>query len=158
MAEAVGLVGSIIAILELSAKVLGYLNDVKDTSTDRARCALEVANVRGLLEKLRHRIEERNDSDSLFQSARDVIEGGGLDQFQDVLQQLYHGLTEGGRFRRAAQALKWDFKKEQVREILIRVARFNAVAITALQMDQLYVKSDLTTSWCLTLTARFSRL
>jgi hypothetical protein len=137
MAEAVGLVGSIIAILELSAKVLGYLNDVKDASTDRARCALEVANVHGLLEKLRHRIEERNDPESWFQSARDVIRGGLLDQFEAALIKLRDGLTAGGRFRRAAEALRWKFKKEEIRDILDRVARLNVAMITALQMDQL---------------------
>ncbi|KAF3032456.1 hypothetical protein E8E12_001800 [Didymella heteroderae] len=136
MAEAVGLVASIIAILELSAKVLGYLNDVKDASTDRARCALEVANVHGLLEKLRRRIEERNDPDSWFQSARDVIKGGLLIQFEAALTKLRVGLTAGGRPRRAAEALRWKFKKEEVRDILDRVARLNVAMITALQMDQ----------------------
>jgi hypothetical protein len=155
MAEAVGLVASIVAILELSAKVLGYLNDVKDASTDRARCALEVATVHGLLEKLRHRIEEHNDPDSWFRSARDVIKGGLLDQFEEALLDLHDGLTAGGRFRRAAEALKWKFKKEEVRDILNRVGRFNTVMITALQMDQLYVNLKLTVCCCLTFAASF---
>ena len=35
---------SIIAVLQLSAKVLGYLNDVNDASKNRAKCAIEVSN------------------------------------------------------------------------------------------------------------------
>ncbi|KAF2798696.1 hypothetical protein K505DRAFT_232718, partial [Melanomma pulvis-pyrius CBS 109.77] len=47
--------GSIIAILQLSGKVVCYLNDVKDASKDRAKCAIEAANacksIRALLRK-----------------------------------------------------------------------------------------------------------
>jgi hypothetical protein len=49
---------SIIAILQLSGKVLMYLNDVKDASKDRARCAIEVSNLHSLLFNLRFHLEE----------------------------------------------------------------------------------------------------
>jgi hypothetical protein len=49
---------SVIAILQLSAKVLSYLNDVKDTSKGRAQCAIEGSNLHNLLTNLRFRLEE----------------------------------------------------------------------------------------------------
>jgi hypothetical protein len=48
---------SIIATLQLSSKVLAYLNDVKDASKDRAHCAIEVSNLYSLLVNLRFRLE-----------------------------------------------------------------------------------------------------
>ena len=56
--EPLSATASIIAILQLSAKVLGYLNDVKDASKDRAKCAIETANLNSLLTTLRSRLEE----------------------------------------------------------------------------------------------------
>jgi hypothetical protein len=49
---------SIIAVLQLSAKVLAYLNDVKDASKDRAQCEIETLNLYSLLLNLRCRLEE----------------------------------------------------------------------------------------------------
>lgn len=49
---------SVIAILQLSAKVLAYLNDVKDVSKGHAQCAIEASNIYNLLMNLRFRLEE----------------------------------------------------------------------------------------------------
>ncbi|KAF2626063.1 hypothetical protein BU25DRAFT_344866 [Macroventuria anomochaeta] len=138
MAEAVGLVASIIAVLDLSAKVLGYINAVKDASKDRARCGLEISNMHGLLEKLRFRAEQRNDSEAWYEAAKDLTKDGGLlDQFKQALDRLDHGLTEGGRLRRVAEALRWKFKKEEVLEIMTHLERLKSVMVVSLQMDQL---------------------
>jgi hypothetical protein len=51
---------SIIAVLQLSTKVLGYLNGAKDALKDRAKCAVEASNVHSLLINLRFRLEERS--------------------------------------------------------------------------------------------------
>lgn len=44
---------SIVAILQLSSKVVGYLTDVKDASRERATCAVEVSNLHSLLLNLK---------------------------------------------------------------------------------------------------------
>jgi hypothetical protein len=44
---------SVIAILQLSVRVLSYLNDVKDTSKGRSQCAIEASNLHSLLTNLR---------------------------------------------------------------------------------------------------------
>jgi hypothetical protein len=36
---------SIIGILQLSSKMIGYLNDVKDAPKERAKCVIELANI-----------------------------------------------------------------------------------------------------------------
>lgn len=51
---------SIIAVLQLSTKVLGYLHDRKDASQDRTQCALELLNLCSLLYKLQdHRVSAK---------------------------------------------------------------------------------------------------
>jgi hypothetical protein len=49
---------SIIALLQLSAQVLEYLNHVKNASKDRAQCEIEISNLYSLLVNLRFRLEE----------------------------------------------------------------------------------------------------
>ncbi|KAF1973464.1 hypothetical protein BU23DRAFT_554097 [Bimuria novae-zelandiae CBS 107.79] len=56
--DPLSVIASIIAVLQLSAKVLGYLSGVKDTSKDYAKYAVEASNVYGLLINLRSRLKE----------------------------------------------------------------------------------------------------
>ena len=53
---------SIIAILQLLAKVLEYLNHVKDALKDRAQCKIETSNLYSLLVNLKYRVEEGSTS------------------------------------------------------------------------------------------------
>ena len=74
---------SIIAVLQLSAKVLGYLNDVKDASKDRAKCAVEASNVHNLLVNLRFRLEEGSADATWYTTIQALrVENGPLDQFK----------------------------------------------------------------------------
>jgi hypothetical protein len=70
---------SIIAVLQLSAKVLAYLNDVKDASKDHAQCAIEASNLHSLLLNLRFRLEEGG-SEPWYNAVRALsVENGPLD-------------------------------------------------------------------------------
>ncbi|KAF2476016.1 uncharacterized protein BDR25DRAFT_379660 [Lindgomyces ingoldianus] len=48
---------NIIAILQLSSKVVGYLTDVEDASKDHARSTIKASNLHRLLLNLRFRFE-----------------------------------------------------------------------------------------------------
>jgi hypothetical protein len=127
---------SIIAVLQLSGKVLGYLNDVKDASKDRAKCAVEASNVHSLLLNLRFRLEEGNADAPWYTAVRALgVENGPLDQFKQALEALQAKMTDGGRLK----VLAWKFKKEEVASILGRIERLKTLVEIALQMDHLYV-------------------
>ena len=80
---------SIIAILHLSSKVVGYLNDVRDASKDRAKCAIEVASLSSLLTNLRFRLEEETPRASWYASVQALgVENGPLDQFKQALPKV----------------------------------------------------------------------
>ena len=131
---------SIIAVLQLSAKVLGYLNDVKDASKDRAKCAVEASNVHSLLLNLRFRLEEGNADAPWYTAVRALgVENGPLDQFKQALEALQAKMTDRGRLKKAGEVLAWKFKKEEVASILGRIERLKTVVEIALQIDHLYV-------------------
>lgn len=129
---------SIIAVLQLSAKVLSYLNDVKDASNDRADCAVEASSLYSLLLNLRFRLEGGDASQPWYVAVRALaVENGPLDQFKQALETLQVRMTDGGRLKKAGEALMWKFKKEEVAGILARMERLKTLVEIALQMDHL---------------------
>jgi uncharacterized protein with NAD-binding domain and iron-sulfur cluster len=131
---------SIIAILQLSSKVLGYLNDVKDASKDRAKCAVEAAHLNSLLTALRFRLEEGDSNTPWYTAVRALAaENGPLDQFKQALEQLQSKITDGGKLGKAGNAFVWKFKKEEIASILGRIERLKTLVEVALQIDHLSV-------------------
>jgi hypothetical protein len=129
---------SIIAILQLSVKVLGYLNHVKDASKDRAQCEIETSNLYSLLVNLRCRLEEGSASQPWFSAVRDLASSNGpLDQYKHALKELQAKMTDGGRLKKAGEALMWKFRKEEVASILARIERLKGLVRIALEMDHL---------------------
>lgn len=129
---------SIIAILQLSVKVLGYLNDVRDASKDCMQCAAETSNLCNLLFNLRHRLEEESPDKPWYTTVRALnVENGPLDQFKQALETLQTKMTGGARLKGAGKALLWKFKKEEIASILSRMERLKTLIEIALQMDHL---------------------
>ncbi|KAF1993263.1 hypothetical protein P154DRAFT_549673 [Amniculicola lignicola CBS 123094] len=128
--------GSIIAVLSLSAKVLKYLNCVKDAPKDRAQCAIVASNLSNLLWNLRYRLEEGDPAKPWYIAIRALaIENGPLDQFKEALETLQTRMTDGGRLKKAQEALVWRFKKDEIREILERMEHLKKLIEIALQMN-----------------------
>jgi hypothetical protein len=130
---------SIIAILQLSNKVIGYLNDVKDASKDRAKCAIEASNLHSLLTNLRYRLEDEDAGMPWFTAVRALaVENGPLDQFKEALELLQDRITgDTGRLGQLRQTLIWKFKKEELDRILGTMERLKTLVGVALQMDHL---------------------
>ncbi|KAF1952740.1 hypothetical protein CC80DRAFT_169745 [Byssothecium circinans] len=140
---------SVIAVLQLSGKVVGYLTDVKDASKERARCAVEASNLHSLLLNLRFRLEEGNADTSWYTAVRALaVKDGPLDQFKQALELLQNKMTDGGRLKKAGEALLWKFKKEEVFSILDQMERLKSMVEIALQMDHFKlsraIKDDIT--------------
>lgn len=129
--EPLSVTASIVAILQLSSKVVGYLHDVKDASQGRVKCAIEAANLNSLLIALRFRLEEGKSSTPWYTAVRALaVENGPLDQFKQALEQLLTKMTSGG-------ALVWKFKKDEIASILGRMERLKTLVEVSLEMDHL---------------------
>jgi hypothetical protein len=137
--DPLSIAASIVAILQLSNKVLGYLIDINDASKDRATCAVEASNVHSLLTNLRYRLEGADAQAPWFTAVRALaVENGPLDQFRHALELLQERITGyTGRVDRIRQTLIWKFKKEEVEHILETMERLKTLVGIALQMDHL---------------------
>ncbi|KAF2469207.1 ankyrin [Lindgomyces ingoldianus] len=134
--DPLSLTASIIAVLQLSTKVLEYLNDVKDASKDRTQCALETSNLYNLLFNLRAQVEEGDATKEWYTALRALaVENGPLDQFKEALETLQARMTDGGRLKKAGDILMWKFKKEEMVSILGRIERLKTLVEIALQRD-----------------------
>ncbi|KAL8910654.1 MAG: hypothetical protein Q9171_004070 [Xanthocarpia ochracea] len=135
--ETLSVTAGIIAVLQLSAKVISYLSDVKDAPKDRAQCAIELSNLHSLLLNLRFRLEGGDASQPWYNAVRALtVENGPLDQFKQALETLQAKMmTDGGRLTKAGEALKWKFKKEEIASVLARMERLKTLIEIALQMD-----------------------
>ncbi|RYP63304.1 hypothetical protein DL771_009336 [Monosporascus sp. 5C6A] len=138
--DPLSVVAGIIPILKLSVEVLAYLNDVKDAPKDRTQCAIEISNIYGLLFNLRVRIEDGDFKKPWYTAILSLaVENGALDQFKQALEMLQSKMTDGGRLKKAGEALMWKFKKEEVASILDRMERLKSLVDIALQMDHFSV-------------------
>ncbi|KAH8707190.1 ankyrin repeat domain-containing protein [Phaeosphaeriaceae sp. PMI808] len=134
--EPLSVTASIIAVLQLSAKVLGYLNDVKDAPKGRTQCAIEILNLNSLLYKLKDHVENRDSKQPWHITVQDLaVKNGPLDQFKQALEILQSKIIDGGRLKKVSEALVWKFKKEEIASILDRIEHLKSLVEIALQMD-----------------------
>ncbi|RMJ16034.1 hypothetical protein CDV36_004270 [Fusarium kuroshium] len=149
-ASVVGLTASIIQLIETTAKVIGYVNNVKDAPAERAQFARHASSLLALLTDLRYRVEEAGPaSDSWFVALRGLgAEGGPLDQLHDQMERLATRLEPStGRFKKMGKALIWALDKKDIDETLAQIERVKTLIMLALQNDQfklaLAIRQDL---------------
>jgi hypothetical protein len=121
---------SIIAVLQLSAKVLEYLSDVRDAPKERSHCEAEISNLSALLRALRDHVQIGDLSQLWYTAIAELAAPKGpLDQFKQALEALQNKIT--------GETLMWKFKKEEIASILDRIERLKSLVEIALQIDQL---------------------
>ena len=137
MIDPLSVTASITAIIDLTAKVLRYLNDVKHASKERAQCAVEVAYLQSLLLNLRFRIEEEPSSGLWLTTVQSLArENGPLDQYKQTLEELERRLdAKDSGLKGAAATLVWKFSKEEIQNVLSKIERLKSLIQIALQMD-----------------------
>jgi hypothetical protein len=129
---------SIIAVLQLTGEVIGYLNDVKDAPKECQQCTIETSNVQNLLINLRYRLEQAQPEQPWFTAVRALnTENGPLDQYKHALEQLLSRVEIQDSVQKLKRRLLWKFRKEEVASILARIERLKSLVNIALEMDHL---------------------
>ena len=129
---------SVIAVLQRTGEVIGYLNDVKDAPNECQQCAIEASNLQNLLINLRYRLEQGRTGDPWFTAVRSLnVENGHLDQYKQALEQLQSRVDVGNGAQKIKRRLVWKFSKAEVAGILARMERLKILVSIALEMDHL---------------------
>ena len=129
---------SIIAILELTTRLTGYINDVRHATREQAKVAVEASNLYGLLTSLRFRVEEVQSEDPWFNQVKLLgRENGPLDQFKKVLDKMVLRISSSRKRDQVKSVLTWKFTKLEVEDALKRMERLKSLIQCALTADML---------------------
>jgi hypothetical protein len=129
---------SIIAVLQLTGAVIGYLNDVKNAPKECQQCTIEASNLQNLLMNLRYRLEEGQAGDPWFTAVRALnTVNGPLDQYKQALEQFQERVGTQDGVQKIKRRLLWKFTKEEIASILTRMERLKSLVNIALEMDHL---------------------
>jgi hypothetical protein len=129
---------SVIAILQLTGAVIGYLNDVKDAPKECQQCATEASNLQSLLINLLYHLNQGHTGDRWYTAVRALnVENGPLDQYKQALEQLQTMVEIRDGVQKVKRRLLWKFSKEEVASIQARMERLKSLVSIALVMDHL---------------------
>lgn len=129
MAEALGVAGSIVSLVDLAAKVSKLLREAKNTREDAKQLADEILSLSSLLEPLSTAAEasqilQTSDSDRISQLVHD---------FREMLEQL-RGKLDGTHWRSLKAKITWPFKKEDILSQIQKIERMKATIALKLQL------------------------
>jgi hypothetical protein len=130
----------IAALIGTTTKVLGYINDVKTASKERAKLASEATNLLALLTSMRYKVEEvEQEKNTWYDSIRSLLGGtnGPLDQFRSILEELAGKLAPATSLKKFGRTLIWTLDKKECIDILDKIERLKTLIGLALHEDHL---------------------
>jgi hypothetical protein len=136
MAEAAGLAASIIAILQLSETVVGYIRETVGAPAEQKKLAHEIVSTKNVLSELESKVDKPE-----WKATMDCLSApeGPLEQLKSLLKELETKLTPknaGGKRVKVMKSLAWPFAKPKVLETLSAIERLKSLFILALQNNQ----------------------
>ena len=136
MAEILGVLSSIVAVLELSGTVINYVHKLKSASTDCNRILLELSTIAGFLSSLKELISKAESQDVWLDTVRSLdLPKGPMAQYALSLEQLERKLKPLAGWKKAGKAVRWPFEKNEILEILASIERQKTLFILALEND-----------------------
>lgn len=119
MADPLSTASGIIAVLQLTGTVLGYLHQIESAAKDRRKLLEELANTVTVLHTLKD-TAERAEQNSQRSTAVLVLtsSNGALKQIKSALEELACKLAPVQGLSRLKRVVFWPFSKAEVREIL----------------------------------------
>jgi hypothetical protein len=138
--DGLSVAASVIAVLQLTSEVIGYLKDLKDAPKDCQQCESEASNLHGLLINLLYHLNQRKTGDTWYTAVRALnVENGILDQYRQALVLLQSRVEIRDGIQKVKRRLLWKFNKEEVASILVRMERLKSLVSIALEMDHMQV-------------------
>ena len=135
MADPVSIIG---LVIDLAPRVIGYISDVVDSSSDQQKLVSELAGATGLLFALQSLIKSGDCALNLRASAQALTGNNGpLFQFESLLKSMEKELQPTSRAKRLGRPFVWHWRKKSLDPILQAIERYKLVFTVALQADEL---------------------
>ncbi len=136
--SAVGLVASILTLVQTTMSLIEYLNATKDAPKESKGFLHEVLSLAVILDTLRSKVRDEDPTAPwVKQVSLLAVEGGPLDQFRSSIEQLDRKLKTGAKVQMFGRALLWPLTKKDISELLVKVERLKSTIEIALHHDHL---------------------
>ena len=129
---------SIVALLQLSSTVIGYLSDVKSSHKEQQKIRLELCNTLPMLSILQDQAQQAQDGDEWSSTLLSLSAADGpIQQFREALERLEHRLAPVKGVKKVGKAFIWPFEKAEIQGILSTVERQKLLFSLARQNDHI---------------------
>lgn len=129
---------SIVALIQLSSTVIGYLSDVKDSHKEQQKIRLELCNTLPMLSILQDQAQQAEDGDEWSSTLLSLSAADGpIQQFQQALERLEHKLAPAKGVKKVGKAFIWPFEKAEIQGILSTIERQKLLFSLARQNDHI---------------------
>lgn len=136
--DPLSLSASIVAVLQLTGKVIQYLNCVKGAPKDRQRLLSELCNVNCILYILQNQADQAENGEQWSLTLHALSSPGGLlSQFEASVESLTFKLSPVEGWAKVGKALRWPFEKDEIHTILEEIERQKSGFILAQQNDHI---------------------
>ncbi|KAJ7674253.1 hypothetical protein B0H17DRAFT_1082317 [Mycena rosella] len=129
MANIVGLVASVLQLVDTLSKARDYIQDFRNAQKDQQELLIEITHLRPLLKEVENRISFAGQASSLQEFTEP------LNRLKVMLEQLAKNLTPDG-IAKSSNRLVWPlWGKKDVVEALSTMERFKTLLLAWLAMD-----------------------
>jgi predicted RNase H-like nuclease (RuvC/YqgF family) len=140
MAEALGIASSVIAVADLSVKVLSlclqYSREVKRAKDDIERLRKEVADFHATTEEVKALIEGRRGRELKTSQRLASAIGNARSTLDKLAQELQPSTSRKAMRRFGVRALRWPFESKDVEGTIQNLADYKGNILLALNVDQ----------------------
>jgi hypothetical protein len=139
MADPLSATASIIAVLQLSAKLLQYLRGVTGAPKERRRLILEISSLRGVLETLQDTLNDATTKAWASTRTSLVDPRGPLALLETSLEEIVRKVGKHSRLPSKidilANSLRWPFKEREIEMLLSIIERQKSLLLLAFDND-----------------------
>ncbi|KAJ7841907.1 ankyrin repeat-containing domain protein [Mycena olivaceomarginata] len=143
MADLVGLIASVLQLVDVVAKSRNYIQDFRNAPHEQKELVLEIQNLGPLIRKLDERIsvDEAHGSDTIIRNFKDPLR-----QLETMLERLAKKLDSDG-IKKFSGRVTWPlWGKEDVNETLGAIERFKSSLTASLGMEIFNSTQDISSS------------
>ncbi|KAK0216580.1 hypothetical protein EDD85DRAFT_436907 [Armillaria nabsnona] len=130
MAEVLGVVSSIVTLIEISYTFIEYLKDVKEAPKECNELFNELSDLTHCLSEVKPLTEKATDDDPWLATMQEL--SGPFARLEMLLDGLKNELELASS---GMKRLLWKFKKESVEDALKKIERIKSLVIVAVQRD-----------------------
>ncbi|KAI9838332.1 MAG: hypothetical protein M1819_005600 [Sarea resinae] len=143
MADPLSLLGTLIAVCQVTPVIVQYLRDIKHVSSESKKLLLEIKSASGVIRILRD-IEEEAGPEDRWAAPVQTLKGS-VEEYQLLLKRVESKLALTARGpKKIGKAVVWPFQKKEIGEILGAMERYKTTFLSSLQHVQIELSKDIT--------------